>query len=318
MKRLRRSEVVCAFLVVCLGVWLVNSSIEPYHSSSSHIFGVKTRTREKTLQWNAEEEEATNNRLFRLFRAKAKPQQHTREATTKRRFRRSKPEAQQHEQLTRMGTLAKAFESVLTKRGPRMFCEIDTHQLLQACRKLEASMRSIGQSQAAKEMENNICKVEALYKQTTDKQRRTLTHLLEYEKSLGIHEPGGLLKDPSAAIGLLWIRRSLSFQYKMYSILLTEKKTPTEAALDAYNTELRPFHAWPLQRLYTLALKTGSPSQSRDIMARLGGYNKDDITWSQEQATRRDLQQLLRIWRPLLSRWKQIYHDLDLEDTRRV
>ena len=43
-------------------------------------------------------------------------------------------------------------------------------------------------------------------------QPATLRALLRAELGTNIHKPGGVLKDPSAAIALVWARRSLAFQ----------------------------------------------------------------------------------------------------------
>jgi hypothetical protein len=43
-------------------------------------------------------------------------------------------------------------------------------------------------------------------------QPATLRALLRAELGTNIHQPGGVLKDPSAAIALVWARRSLAFQ----------------------------------------------------------------------------------------------------------
>ena len=74
-------------------------------------------------------------------------------------------------------------------------------------------------------------KLEASYQRTPAHHRKTVSELLELEKARGVHQPGHL-KDPSGAVALLWIRRSLSCQYRMYGILL-EKRDPVDAAVEA-------------------------------------------------------------------------------------
>ena len=39
----------------------------------------------------------------------------------------------------------------------------------------------------------------------------SLRELLETERATGIHKPGAVLHDPSGAIALLWMRRTLQF-----------------------------------------------------------------------------------------------------------
>jgi hypothetical protein len=221
----------------------------------------------------------------------------------------------QPQKATRIGELAKYFEPVLKGRGIKS--DIDTLRLLRACRRFESLMKDIGERQIAKDMENNIEKVLALYQQTPPHRRRTISALLEYEKAMGIHGPHGTLKDPSAAIGILWIRRSLSFQSRMYKSLLEPGTEPKDATMTAYRSELQPYHGWALQQLYTLSLQYASPSR-KEMFVKVGGFEGTHFGEEEEQATLRDIRYLLATWRPIIGRCKQIYAALDMEDKRRV
>jgi hypothetical protein len=221
-----------------------------------------------------------------------------------------------HEQkATRIGELAKYFEPVLKGHGHRS--DIDTLHLLRACRKFESLMKDIGEQQVAKDMEGNIEKVLALYQQTPPHRRRTISALLEYEKAMGIHGPHGILKDPSAAVGILWIRRSLSFQSRMYKALLEPGMDPKDATMTAYQSELQPYHGWALQQLYKLSLQYASPSR-KEMFVKVGGFEGAHFGEEEEQATLRDIRHLLATWRPIIGRCKQLYAALDMEDKRRV
>jgi hypothetical protein len=221
-----------------------------------------------------------------------------------------------HQKATRIGELAKYFEPVL-KKGHGKRSDIDTLRLLQACRRFESLMKDIGERQVAKDMEGNIEKVLALYQQTPPHRRRTISALLEYEKAMGIHGPHGNLKDPSAAVGILWIRRSLSFQSRMYTSLLEPGMEPKDATMTAYQSELQPYHGWALQQLYKLSLQYASPSR-KEMFVKVGGFEGAHFGEEEEQATLRDIRHLLATWRPIIGRCKQIYAALDMEDKRRV
>jgi hypothetical protein len=216
---------------------------------------------------------------------------------------------------TRIGTLAKHFELVLKGRG--ITSDIDTLRLLQACRRFESLMKDIGERQVAKDMEGNIEKVLARYQQTPPHRRRTVSALLEYEKAMGIHGPHGTLKDPSAAVGVLWIRRSLSFQSRVYKSLLEPGMAPKDATLAAYRSELQPYHGWALQQLYKLSLQYATPSR-KEMLFKLGGFEGTHFGEKEEEATLRDIRHLLATWRPIIGRCKQVYAALDIEDKRRV
>ena len=247
---------------------------------------------------------------------------------------------------TSLGQLADVFgDGVLVKKeGPDAnnadFADINVPRLLNACRRFEAEMRRVGQTQNANDLSNNIGKVEDLLSAAPADQREYMSPLLRYEKGLGIHVcPSTLdvqarddkeniqhkLQDPSGAMGLLWIQRSLSFNYKMYKFILDRPERPTiDAALDAYSSVLEPFHGWALRKLYHFGIKK-STLPRKIFLARIGGFDDKStaesyivFTPEQEQATIRDMQRLLETWHPLIDTYRHIFHDLDLEDDRRV
>ena len=220
---------------------------------------------------------------------------------------------QPHRIHTRVGTLAKYFKTVMRDDDI-----IDMPHLLQACHRFEKAMVDVQQKQSAKDLRNNIAKAEAFYK--TVHHEHNMEAILALEKASDIHDYGphklSLLKDPSCAMGLLWIRRSLQFQYRMFQSLLQDVDA-THAALSAYQHTLQAYHGWALQKVYVLAVKSSTPS-NKEWLARLGGFPVDKFGAAEEEATRRDLQELLVVWKPLIQRWEQIYAELDLEDQRRV
>lgn len=223
--------------------------------------------------------------------------------------------------------------------------EIKTEKLLDACRTLEDSMVALGQDRNAAEIARNIRKVEALHQMAPPGRRETLRSLLEYEKELGVHGPNGKLKDASGAMGLLWIRRSLAFQERMYSQLLENPvRPPHEVALEAYRDTLEPYHGWALQQLYSVALKKTTPPR-HDFFQKLCAVPEDKFGLAEERETAQDLQRLCDTWKPvsiapndvdrptvvslthprtrlcawqLLNTWEEIYVNLGLEDPRKV
>jgi len=223
---------------------------------------------------------------------------------------------------TRIGKVAKAFESVATtsklKRGAGI---IKTPELLQACRVFSKAMKEIGQDAVAKDLEKNVRKLDKVYQSAPKEIRNSLRSLLEYEKNnCGSRLNNKRLKDPSAAMGGLWIQRSLSFNSDFYSGILAERRKPSDAALAAYKRQLEPFHGWTLRRLYKLSLGSLTPPSQKEAFRRMGGFSSTDDSFGamEEKAARRDIQYAVRVWNPLLKSWKSLYRDLDLEDNRRV
>jgi hypothetical protein len=176
--------------------------------------------------------------------------------------------------------------------------EIDTEKLLRACRKLKHTMECVGQDANAADLARNIQKVQDLHASAPRGRRETLRSLLEFEKESGIHGRNAELKDPSGAVGLLWIRRSLAFQHRMYSLVLEKNQPPTEAALQAYKETLEPYHGWALQQIYTVGLHTTTPPRD-EMLQNLSGCSKEQFGVDEEKKTVRDLQKLLDAWQPV-------------------
>jgi hypothetical protein len=216
---------------------------------------------------------------------------------------------------TRVCALARHFETVFAGNQNGQVeadCCIDTKNLLLACKEYVSVLKDMGERQVAYDMQGNVKKLEALYSTSPAHRRTTISELLKFEKTKGVHQPGRL-KESSGAMGLLWIRRSLSCQHRMYGMLL-ENRDPQEAAVTAYKVELQPYHGWMLRKL---ALGKTAPPR-HETLAKIGGFKNERFGELEEAATVNDLHQLLSTWRPILDRCILVYADLDIEDTRRV
>jgi len=204
----------------------------------------------------------------------------------------------------------RAFQNVLNGN------DIDTAQLLKACRAHLKLMKSGGASLrlVAKDLESNLLKAETPFMKAP-KQGKTLYSLLESERHSGIHEEGNLLANESAAMGLLWIRRSLAFQLDLFeSSLVSEKgKDPGVAAIDAYEKNLLPYHGWMLQKVFPLSL-SAMPKRNAFISA-LGG-SEEPVSFAHEEEIVKKLSTLLKMWRPIIKRWRHDFESLNLEDVR--
>jgi hypothetical protein len=233
---------------------------------------------------------------------------------------------------TPIGELADVFSDGVLVQLENGLAEINMSKLLRACSKFEEVMRNVGETQSAKDLSSNIKKVNDVYRSAPADKRRTMSSLLRYEKELGVHPdmsdkeednpyyddgPRMRLKDPSAAMGLLWIRRSITFNYHMYSNIICGEISPKEAALDAYQAVLEPCHGMILRRLYTLGIQSVTPPRHQLIQT-LAGRADFPLTEGEEEATLQDLQRLVATWRPLIARWKHTFEELDLDDRRRA
>ena len=195
--------------------------------------------------------------------------------------------------------------------------DIVTLKLLKACRAHLEMMKAGGTALCvvAKDLEGNLRKAEALYKKNP-KECKTLSSLLELERESDIHD-GNVLQDPSAAIGLLWIRRSLAFQSHLFrSLLSPDGDHPKDAAYEAYNEHLSPYHGWMLRTVFPASL---SQMPHRQVfLSTFGEVEVDELDEEEEFKVVRKLRALISTLEPLLAVWKDSFERLDLEDTRRV
>ena len=79
----------------------------------------------------------------------------------------------------------------------------------------------------------------------------SLRGLLQTESASGIHKAGGVLADPSAAIALLWMRRSLQFLVHLLHELCEQGTSVAAAMRAAYDAHLEPYHGWVLKQART-------------------------------------------------------------------
>jgi Glycolipid transfer protein (GLTP) len=260
-----------------------------------------------------------------------------------------------HHFVSPCGRMAHEFGNVLVESAAKTTHanasaspRIDVTRLIRATEHYTREMRRIGQKQSASDMEKNVRKARDLMHAAPHPTHHDMRALLEHETSTGIHLPHGHISDPSGAVGLLWIRRSLAYQHRMFDLVLNHRASPPDAAAQAYRSELQPYHGWALQKIYTLAMSSMTPGTTEELLAKVGGYDRKDKHHQHrddddherddrqhhhegtaaahhhphpdqdaEAACRHDLQRLLDAWDPLLRHWKHLYHELDLEDPRR-
>jgi hypothetical protein len=247
---------------------------------------------------------------------------------------------QHHHRLSgsskKLDNVIHAFQSVLNKDNN----EVNTAQLLKACRAHLTLMRSGGPALrlVAKDMEANLLKAETLYWDLSKKNRgKDLASLLQTEIENGVHPDVNVLEESSAAMGLLWIRRSLAFQLELYASLSSPSSSssrsasshsvdnsgssnggmhPKDAALQAYDKILSPYHGWLLQKVFPLSL---SQMPDRQVfLAKFGGREVHELDEEYDQIIEKKLQLLVRTWRPILDVWRREFERLNLEDARRA
>jgi Glycolipid transfer protein (GLTP) len=191
--------------------------------------------------------------------------------------------------------------------------DIHVGRLLNACDRLEQTMQNIGFKQGAKDIGGNIRKIRNIYVKAPPSQRDLMPALLRYEMDSGIHDNG--IKDPSAAMGFLWLGRTLNYQYDMFKLMLDENEEPYYAARRAYDLDLKHHQSWAVQKVCQAAMTTLKPMKRTSMFSRFGGFEENCFGQQEHDATNRDLYDLMESWQPLLTRWKKVFSDLDLGES---
>ena len=206
--------------------------------------------------------------------------------------------------------------------------DVDVALFIAACQKYCKVLTLIGPFTllSIREVNSNMKKIEHSF-ELAPLRYRSMRELLEAEAAAGMHQPGGLIVDPSAAMGLLWARRGLQFWIIIYRELLTqhdiqEAASYTQAEISSgssprinkvvnlkeiversYATTLQPFFGWLSHNSMLLALRA-VPAEF-PVLA----------------PTKAELLEDLREWSDVVSqvveRMAAMQEELDLEDKRK-
>lgn len=86
----------------------------------------------------------------------------------------------------------------------------------------------------------------------------TLRQLLEHEVDMEVHPKLPRLKEKTAGMGLLWVRRQLHYQTSLFAnILQVPKKYPSAntAVSAAYKEVYDRYHGWAVQKIFTYSFQ---------------------------------------------------------------
>lgn len=168
---------------------------------------------------------------------------------------------------------------------------------------------------AVKNDENNIDKVrKALGKLSSSASVGTVRAVLEAERAAGIHSPGKLA-DPSAAVALLWMYRSLAFQSSMLDGLVSSRSGKvTDLARSAYGAHLEPYHSWLLKNTFRMALS--SLPTREDFYVRLAP--KMRMQDEREQICLQEIRDFAQVTGKVVDALRGLYQELGLSDERKA
>lgn len=194
--------------------------------------------------------------------------------------------------------------------------DIHVGHLLAACEGLESTMRRIGFTQSASDIATNLSKIRTVYNQVSPDKRDSMPELIQHEMKLDDSTSRKkTIKDSSATMGLLWLGRSLNYQYDMFQELLVDGNVqPYEAACYAYERSMKPHLSWPLQKVCQVALKQLKALRREHMLAGIGGFSQDCYGVCEDEATKNDLKRVIRCLEPMLGRWRQVFSEMGLGD----
>jgi len=214
------------------------------------------------------------------------------------------------DEKTCLATIADAFSAAYNEETK----EIEIEKLLVAAKSFLEILRALGPAMAlgVNDFQGNCKKANSFYEK--DKVAHSnMKALLTAEKATGIHKPGGVNKDPSSAAGLLWMRRSVSFQVAIFNACLESPNgTFVEASEKAYVKELEPFHGWLLKKIFGKVI-ANVPSKT-DFEEKIA----PNVTCNRSEVVDRDIKYFVAKVGPIVQVWREVFADLDLEDVRKV
>lgn len=192
--------------------------------------------------------------------------------------------------------------------------EIHVGKLLSASERLESTMRRIGLNQSANDIAGNVGKIRNVYSKLPPSSRDSMSALLQHEINTCGMDKKKKIPDNSAASGFLWLGRSLNCQYDMFSHLLEhEDAEPYEAASIAYERDLRPHLPWPIKKVCQAAMSaTLKNTRRKQMFARIGGFSEDSYGEREDKATKEDLKHMVDSLQPMMSRWRQVFSELEI------
>jgi len=210
--------------------------------------------------------------------------------------------------------------------------DVDVALFIAACQNYCKVLALIGPFTllSIREVHSNMKKIEHSF-ELAPVRYRSMRELLEAESAAGMHQPGGLIVDPSAAMGLLWARRGLAFWIHIFRDLLAQyearqggaggppdgparsgsssprerAEVPTlkEVVEKGYANSLGPFNGWLSQNSMALAMRA-VPAEFPQLAPSVAELIEDLREWSDV------VEQLVR-------RMAAMQRELDLEDTRK-
>ena len=143
-----------------------------------------------------------------------------------------------------------------------------------------------------------------------------LRSLLEAERSSGVHPAVGVLAEPSAALSLVWMLRSLRFQTSFLLGLLEGDRTAplSKIVRDAYRSHLEPYHNFWLKNTFRAGL--GAIPRREEFLQRLAPEVTDRT--EREAKCYDEMSALVEVQARGIASIAEVLRSLNLDDTRKA
>ena len=214
-------------------------------------------------------------------------------------------------------TSASASSARDSQPEPAAAEELGVAALLEALQKAVSIFDMLGPMMAPA-VKNDLANCAKVRKAWEDLGRpSSLRALLEAELRSGMHKPAKgrgeprVLKDPSAAIALVWVRRSVAFQTAVLGAMADDRAASLSVlAGDAYKAHLERYHTWILKSTFRMGLNA-MPSRA-EFLQKLGGEALADAP-ERDGIVYADVEELARVQEQLVRRIGQLLVDLEIE-----
>ena len=142
----------------------------------------------------------------------------------------------------------------------------------------------------------------------------TLRAVLSAERAQGMHAPGKLA-DPSAAVALLWMHRSLAFQHAMLDGLCSKRESKlSDVAREAYTKHLEANHSWLLKNTFKMSLNS-MPTRD-ELYSRLAPRMRRAD--EREQICLQEIREFSLAAGPVVQAIRSIFEELGLSDDKKA
>lgn len=222
-----------------------------------------------------------------------------------------------------LGRSARGFQRSLVSRGR----DVDLRELVEATRELCAVLLKFGayMGPSVSDVRRNLERIEEARRKwlRASPRRRQLSMkaLLAAEVAAEIHGRGGVLADPSGAMGLLWVRRGLAmwadtFEQQARAMQQAAVTGEGEGSLAAhtrvaYERTVQAHHGWVSRRAFGVACRA---TPDWETVVRRAGLRTDK---GGDEALRLELKCWAAAVRDLTEAMRSLHTDRDLEDRRK-